>query len=70
MGRCPSLTLHGGQAISIGKVQLNNQISKTEEVLAWLIPLAVAQRPSSPTFSLRTSLRLPSFLFSFFGESD
>ena len=27
------------QAISIGKVQLNNKISKMEEVLAWLIPL-------------------------------
>ena len=37
------------QAISIGKVQLNNKISKMEEVLAWLIPSAT-KRPQAPHF--------------------
>lgn len=46
------------QAISIGKVQLNNKISKMEEAFAWLIPSA-GQGPPSPTFS---------FLFIFFAR--
>lgn len=37
------------QAISIGKVQLNNKISKMEEVLPWLIPSA-AERPQALFF--------------------
>lgn len=45
------------QAISIGKVQLNNKISKMEEVLAWLIPSA-AKRPQALSVFLRRPLRM------------
>lgn len=45
------------QAISISKVQLNNQISKMEEVLAWLIPNAphLSQPGPGPSLFWRAS---------------